>query len=137
MWSVEFYLTKDGECPTEEFLNQLSPSKDLPFVMYDLDRLEAFGNELRPPQVRYLERHIYELRTETSSGQIRLLYFFFSQKKIIISHGIRKKQKIPAKEIDRAVANRNDYFERHELTMEKKVKAKQGGSQVPVRRKRK
>lgn len=114
MWEVEFYEKIDGKCPTQDFLDGLSPSIDLPFVMNALERLRAFGNALRRPQVDYLGRDIYELRTQTSSGQIRLLYFFFYQERIVISHGIRKKQKVPVKEIDRAVANQKDYFERHE-----------------------
>jgi phage-related protein len=179
MWDVEFYKNQDGECPTQEFLDELSPSIDLPFVMNDLGRLEEFGNQLRRPQADYLERDIYELRTETASGQIRLLYFFFYhntfanifrghvyqriwrsrydrnstfgtfpmasqdwrrycyQEKIIISHGIRKKQKVPKGQIDRAVANRKDYFDRHERKVDPINQGKQNSGQKQVRRKRK
>ena len=137
MWDVEFYKNQDGECPTQEFLDELSPSIDLPFVMNDLGRLEEFGNQLRRPQADYLERDIYELRTETASGQIRLLYFFFYQEKIIISHGIRKKQKVPKGQIDRVVANRKDYFDRHERKVDPINQGKQNSGQKQVRRKRK
>lgn len=128
MWEVEFYETENGKCPAQEFLDQLSKSTDLPRVINDLERLEEFGNLLHRPQADYLERNIYELRTETPSGQIRLLYFFFYQEKIIISHGLRKKQKVPSKEIDRAVANRTDYFTRHErlATPQKQLRQKKG-----------
>lgn len=137
MWDIEFYRATDGNCPTEEFLDGLSKSTDLPFVWNDLNRLEEFGNELRRPQADYLERDIYELRTETPSGQIRLLYFFFFREKIVISHGIRKKQKVPKNEIDRAVANRNDYFDRHKRKVEPKAHADHQVDRVRARRKRK
>ncbi len=137
MWEVEFYETKDGECPTQLFLDGLSPSIDLPFVMNDLARLEAFGNQLRRPQADYLERGIYELRTETASGQIRLLYFFFYQEKIVISHGIRKKQKVPPNQIDRAVANRKDYFLRHERKVNPNPQGKRSAKADHARRSKK
>jgi len=127
MWEVDLFITKDGKCPSREFLDGLSPSLDLPFVMNDLKRLEEFGHLLHRPQVEYLKRGIYELRTHTPSGQIRLLYFFFNQEKIIISHGIRKEKKVPIGEIDRAVANKEDYFKRHERkssVQEKQMKGK-------------
>lgn len=135
MWEVEFYTKENGECPAQEFLDGLSPSVDLPFVMNDLRRLEAFGFQLRRPQADYLERDIYEPRTETASGQIRLLYFFFYQEKIIISHGFHKKQKVPRGQIDRAVANRKDYFERHERKVDPKQQEKQRSRHKQQRRK--
>jgi phage-related protein len=54
-----------------------------------------------------------ELRKRTHQGNVRLLYFFFDGEKIIISHGFKKKSNaVPAREIDKAVDFRKDYFER-------------------------
>jgi phage-related protein len=43
-------------------------------------------------------------------GQIRLLYFFYSGEKIVITHGLVKKdKKVRDAEIERAIQFREDY----------------------------
>jgi len=115
MWEIEFYTKRNGKCPTQEFLDQeLSPSTDLPFVINDLSRLEEHGNNLHRPMADYLGDDIYELRTRTMSGQIRLLNFFYHRNKIVISHGIKKEAKVPSSEIKKAVEYRKDYITQQE-----------------------
>ncbi len=112
-YDVEFYVAPNGECPTEDFLDELSPSNELPFVDRMIMKLEQYGHELRRPHVDILRDHIWELRVITNR-QIRLLYCFFHRSKIIITHGfIKKSNEAPEIEIDRAIRYRADYFYRY------------------------
>ena len=112
-WEVEFYETRSGWCPVRDFLGSLQ-AKDRVFALRGLGRLELFGPELRRPHVDYLHDNIYELRVQTPNGGIRIFYFFFDARKIVMTHGIRKKtSQVPPAEIDRAIAYRADYLEQH------------------------
>jgi len=112
MWSVEFYETPTGKCPAAEFLKSLNERTELPYIQYDLDRLEELGNKLGPPYVKPLGDHIYELRTKIGTVNYRLL-FFFDHEKIVISNGFRKEGKVPPNQIARAKQHRKDYLQRH------------------------
>ena len=94
-WIVEFYETKAGEKPS-------------------LD-------ELRLPYSQHLDDGIFELRTIQGNNIVRHLYFFIIEKKIVITHGFRKKaQKTPHSEIQRAKDYRTDYLNRNLEAGEKK-----------------
>ena len=57
---------------------------------------------------------LYELRVEQGSDICRYFYFFFIENRIIITHGfLKKSQKTPALEIDRAQRLKADYLRRH------------------------
>jgi phage-related protein len=103
-----------GSCPTKEFLDCLNKKDELPFVLREIDLLQEFGNQLRRPHVDYLEDGIYELRIPVKHKQYRLLYFYFYQEKIIISHGLRKEAKVKTADIEKAKKHKADYFARHE-----------------------
>lgn len=112
MWEIDFFEKENGRCPLQEFLDSLSPKKDLPFIMNAMNQLQELGNNLRRPHADLLEDGIYELRVKTQNGQFRFLYFFFNREKIIFTHGIKKKtKKVPPKEIELAKTYRSIYFE--------------------------
>jgi phage-related protein len=114
-WEVEFYVKSNGDCPTEEFLTELSKKakKDIVFINRALERLETLGPELRRPHADILRDHIYELRVGVFHRAYRLLYFFFDGQRIVITHGIVKKSDdVPAHEIDKAIEYRVDYYQR-------------------------
>lgn len=113
MFNVEYYETVNGKCLTKEFLDNLHPGTELPYVMNAIRRLEELGNNLIRPQMGHLRDGIYELRIRTINRQIRLLYFFYHQEAIIVSHGlIKKTEKVPDYEIKRAIDNKKDYLSR-------------------------
>lgn len=89
-------------------------AKERVFAVRGLERLELLGPELRRPHVDYLRDDISELRVQTPSGRLRVFYFFFDRRKIVMTHGIRKKaSQVPPAEVDRAIAYRTDYLEQH------------------------
>ncbi len=113
MWEIEFYETAGGQCPTEEFLQSLHKTTELPYAINRLDMLEEFGNQLRRPIVDFLRDHIYELRIPIQRKQYRILYFFFFQGHIVTCQGIKKEGRVPDVEIDKAIRFRDQYLETH------------------------
>ena len=82
--------------------------------MRTIGLLEEFGTSLRMPHSEYLEDGIFELRIKQGSDIERVLYFFFTGKKAILTNGFTKKQqKTPPGEIQLAKERRDDYERRH------------------------
>lgn len=92
MWVIEYYVAADGACPTKEFLDGLHKEKELPYVNRMIGLLADMGYNLRRPHSDMLEDGIYELRIRLQRRQFRILYFYFYQDKIILSHGLKKKK---------------------------------------------
>lgn len=75
--------------------------------------LQEKGNQLREPYSKHLEDEIFELRGKIGSDISRVLYFFYYDGKIILTNGfVKKTQKTPKLEIERAKIYRADYLER-------------------------
>ena len=57
---------------------------------------------------------IFELRAKVGTDISRVLYFFYYEGRIVLTHGfIKKTQRTPAGEIEKAKKYRSDYIERH------------------------
>ncbi len=113
MWEIDFYESADGECPVNDFLESLHKKDELPYVLRSIDLLREFGYNLRRPYADLLDDGIYELRISVKRKQFRLLYFYFYQDAIIISHGLRKEAKVKTADIEKAKKNRADYKSRN------------------------
>ena len=73
------------------------------------------GYQARMPYSEELENGIFELRAKVGSDISRVLYFFVVGRKIILTNGfIKKTQKTPKSEIERAKKYRTDYLSREE-----------------------
>jgi phage-related protein len=115
MWEIEFFVKENGRCPLEEFMNGLLPKKDLPYILNAMEQLEEHGYNLKRPQVDFIDDGIWELRVKTINGQFRLFYFFYDNRRIIITHGIKKKTgPVPQSDIKRAKEFRLVYLSRKE-----------------------
>ena len=67
------------------------------------------------PFSRHLDDGIFELRTVQGSNITRVLYFFVAGGEIVLTHGfVKKTQKTPAREIERAKRMREDWRSRNE-----------------------
>lgn len=111
-FTIEFYEKENGDIPVEEFLLSLDVKMRAKLVGI-IKILQENGNLLREPYSKHLADGIFELRGKVGSDISRVLYFFYFGGKIILTNGfVKKTQKIPKAEIDRAKAYRNDYLER-------------------------
>ena len=80
----------------------------------DLVMLKDFGNALRMPHSEHLKDGIFQLRTQLGNNISRVLYFFYCGNDIIITNGfIKKSQKTPIKEIDKAKKYKDDFLKRY------------------------
>jgi len=117
MYEIEFYIKPNGRCPTEDFLDSINKKVDIPYIENVLGHLQEHGPKLTGKHVKYLEDGIYELRIQTVSGQFRLLYFFFDETKIIITHGFHKKEKkkdVYNPQLKTALQYKQDYYDRND-----------------------
>lgn len=113
-YEVEFYETEDGSRPAEEFI--LSQDKKMQAKIFlTLEFLEERGPALREPYSKSLGDGIFEVRAKQGSDISRVLYFFVIGRKIILTNGfVKKTQKTPPREIERAKRYRTDYHSREE-----------------------
>jgi phage-related protein len=110
--TVIFYRTVDGKCPVQEFIDSL-PGKVAQKIVWVLKLLEDL--EIVPSS--YFKKlvgteEIWECRIQFGSNTYRIFCFFIDNS-VILTHGfVKKSQKTPAGEIERAEAYRRDFLKR-------------------------
>lgn len=116
-FEVEFYEKENGEQPAKEFM--LSLDKKLRAKLADtIMILQDNGYELREPYSKHISEGIFELRAKQGSDITRVMYFFYVDRHIILTNGfIKKTQKTPQSEIEKAKRYRSDYLKRKERTL--------------------
>lgn len=113
-YQVLFFEKANGACPVEDFLDLLN-DKMAAKIYRLLEMVSRNGPALREPYSKHLTDGIFELRAQSGSDISRVLYFFYTGKKIVVTHGfVKKTQKTPPREIARAKAYRQEYMEREE-----------------------
>lgn len=111
-FTVGFYEKENGEKPVELFLDKLDIKMRSKLLMI-LKILQEKGNLLSEPYSKHLDDGIFEIRGKVGSDISRVLYFFYFGGRIIVTNGfIKKTQKTPSKEIEKAKCYRKDYLER-------------------------
>ena len=111
---VAFYDKPDGSKPASEFLHELDAKMRAKMVR-TIDIIKAGGPMVREPYSKHLDDGIYEARAQVGSNISRVLYFFFDGRRIVLTHGfIKKTQKTPSSEIERAKIYRAEYQRRKE-----------------------
>ena len=115
MYSIKFYRDKDGNEPLKEYLSDLGRRKDkdsrINFnkIRDYVKSLSLYGKELGEPYIKHLDGEIWELRPLRN----RILFFGFDGEQfILLSHFIKKTQKTPKREIEKAKRLMKDYMER-------------------------
>lgn len=113
-FEIIFYDKEDGTEPAKEFLDSLDV-KMRAKMLRTIVMLQNNGYELREPYSKPLNDGILELRAKVGSDISRVLYFFVVGKKAILTNGfIKKTQKTPKEEIERAKRYRAEYLHRKE-----------------------
>ena len=116
-FEVDFYEKENGEQPAKEFM--LSLDKKLRAKLADtIMILQDNGYELREPYSKHISEGIFELRAKQGSDITRVMNFFYVDRHIILTNGfIKKTQKTPQSEIEKAKRYRSDYLKRKERTL--------------------
>ena len=113
-FTIEFYERENGDIPAEEFLLSLD-KKMRAKILGIMGILQEKGNQLREPYSKHLDDGIFEIRGKVGTDISRVLYFFYYEGKIIFTNGfVKKTQKTPKSEIDKAKVYRNNYLEKCE-----------------------
>ena len=111
-WTVEFYEEDDGSSPVRAFLESLDAKTQLRFA-WSIEQLRVRNVAAREPLVRHVEDKIWELREESRTNIYRLLYFFFTGRRIVFLHGFQKKtQRTPRGEIEIALRRLSRFLQR-------------------------
>lgn len=107
---INFFKKQDGNCPVEEFLDSLD-NKMRAKILLAIALLETNGPQLREPYSKPLGDGIFEIRAKQGNNITRTLYFFYDGKQIILTNGfVKKTQKTPSAEIQRAKKYRAEYL---------------------------
>lgn len=107
-----FYETELGYSPAEEFMKSIDIKMRAKLAGI-ISILQEYGNQLREPYSKHLEDGIFEIRGKVGSDISRVLYFFYHDRKIILTNGfVKKTNKTPRSELEKAKKYRNDYYER-------------------------
>ena len=111
-YEVEFYETANGECPADDFINEQNIKMQAK-ILRTLEMLKEQGNQLRMPYSEHLREGIFQLRAQAGKDITRVLYFFVTGGKIIVTNGfVKKTQETPPGEIEKAKKYRVDYLNR-------------------------
>ncbi len=120
MYEIYFYRNSSGKEPVLDYLNELKSRTDkdsrikLNKINDYIEALSKYGLQLTEPYIKHLEGDIWELRP------IRERIFFvvwYDNSFVLLHHFMKKTQKTPQHEIERAkrelkdLRDRSDYNE--------------------------
>jgi phage-related protein len=112
-FSIEFYVSRSGTVPVQEFLDELKTSDpmDHAAVLRGLAKLRSRQYH-REPLSKALGHGLFELR-HVGKLNTRVIWFFVKHRRIVALHGIRNKgQAIPARDLDTARERMCDWQKR-------------------------
>lgn len=108
-WQVLAVCTDRSDCPLLDFLSGLEGGlvKDGLRMLRLLERVAAQG----PPRNTEISHQLGSGLWELIQGRLRVLWFYDEGKLIICSHGfVKKQQKTPLRELERAQEHQRQYF---------------------------
>ena len=103
-FEVVFYWKANGTKPMVKFLDSLEP-KLRAKVDRDIAALRDQADMLWEPYSKSMGKGLFELRVRQGNDIARAFYFFFCGNRIVVTNGfVKKSQKAPRREIERALA---------------------------------
>ena len=113
MYKIIFYTSQCGDSPIDDFLDSLQVKVRAKVEKW-MQKLQENGPHLPRPYADVLRDKIRELRISHGSLEIRLLYFFWNRKSIVMVHGlIKKKREVSVQDIEKAIRLMNDFITRY------------------------
>lgn len=115
-WDIIFYRKENGEAPVKVFLESL-PLKHQMKAVQEIDLLKKYGLFLGMPYMKSIQgsryKGICEMRVQQGNDISRIFYFLPIGNAFVLLHGfIKKSQKTPVKELERALRYKEDYLRR-------------------------
>ena len=105
MYNIYFYKRSDGSKPVRDYIDELEKKTDkdsrikLDNILRYIDYLKNQGLQLREPYIKHIEGKIWELRPLRD----RILFVaLHNEGFIFLHHFVKKTQKTPAREIEKA-----------------------------------
>lgn len=115
MHKVYFYKDKNGKSPVLDYLRELMSKKDKDSrikankIANYIDILRQYGTQAGEPYMKHLDGDIWELRPLKD----RILFAAWSGDGfLLLSHFMKRTQKTPPREIEKARSNLADHRER-------------------------
>lgn len=109
MFELEFYKLQGGVKPVEQFILELTPKMQVK-ALDTLEILQNSGNKRREPYSKPIKDGIFDLRIQFANDISRIFYFFYAGEKIVLTNGfVKKTNKTPQREINRALKYKEDY----------------------------
>lgn len=114
-YAIHFYKDKKGNKPVVEYLEELSKNNDkdsrikINKINDYIEALKEYGTNLKEPYIKHIEGEIWELRP------LRDRIFFvawINDSFVLLHHFMKKTQKTPSKEIEKARKELADLKER-------------------------
>ena len=115
MYEIHFYRGRDGKSPVADYIRELAGRADkdsrikLHKIQDYINALGQYGLQLREPYIKHLEGEIWELRPLRD----RILFVAWNNGSFVLLHQfVKKTQKTPAREIEKAKRELSDLIER-------------------------
>lgn len=117
-YKIVFWQDKNGYSEAQDYIMELKnksvKSKDarikLNKIVEYMEMLEAYGTEIGEPYIKHIDCEIFELRPLRD----RFLFFFKQENRyVILNHFVKRTQKTPRREIEKAVRLMKDFNERN------------------------
>lgn len=119
MYQIEFFEHADGTSPLWEFMEDLREKAaknkrariEFNQISFFIDLLARNGTRMASGYTKHLKNGIWELRP----GRRRIFYFYYKDNTfVLLHHFLKKSQKTPVKELEKAIHNRQVYLQRKE-----------------------
>lgn len=119
MFEVEFYFDKHGKSEVLDFLDSLNQKSETSKtdrinrekILTYIGALQKYGTRIGKPYVKHIEHELWELRPLRN----RIFFFYWKDNKfVLLHHFVKKTQKTPQKEIEKAKSNLKDFLERND-----------------------
>ncbi len=115
MYAIEFYEDAKGRKPVREYIRELAQKTDKDSriktdkIRDYIKALRRYGKALGEPYIKHLDGDIWELRPL----QDRILFAAWNGSSfLLINHFVKKTQKTPTREIEKAKRLLKEYTER-------------------------
>ena len=111
-WTVEYYMDSRGREPVADFIDSL-PVEVQAKILRLIDLLADYGVLLKEPYTRQIRGKLRELRITSKSGEVRVFYFAFAEKRMVLLHGfVKKARRTPIRDIEIAERRLDDFVNR-------------------------